>query len=207
MKRLAILGASGHGKVVADAALCAGWLAIEFFDDSRPPATPVGPWRVAGGTEELLGSVALFDGVIVAIGHNRTRMDKQHVLAAAGGSLATIVHPSAIVSPSATVGLGSVLCAGAIVNPFSTIGSCCIVNTGATIDHDCDLADGVHVSPGAHLGGGVRVGAASWIGVGASVRHGAVIGMNVIVGVGAAVVADIPDGVTVIGVPARPSVP
>lgn len=204
MKRLAILGASGHGAVVADAALLAGWGSIQFFDDRWPAIQAVGHWPVVGGTEALLRAGAAIDGVIVAIGANLVRLAKQETLRAGGLRVVTITHPAAVVSPLAEVGLGCVLFAGAVVNAFATIGAAGIINTGATVDHDCVLADGVHLSPGAHLGGTVRVGRASWIGIGAAVSHGISIGANTIVGAGAAVVDDLDDDLTVVGVPARP---
>jgi sugar O-acyltransferase (sialic acid O-acetyltransferase NeuD family) len=202
--RLAILGASGHGKVVADAALLAGWTEVVFYDDHWPALDRVGPWAVVGSSGDLLRSATSHDAIVVAIGDNRVRLAWQREIMHARATLASIVHPAAVVSPHACVGPGSVICAAAVVNPFAIAGAACIINTGATVDHDCVLADGVHVSPGAHLGGGVRIGEASWVGIGASVRHGSVIGANVMVGAGAAVVGDVGDGLTVIGVPARP---
>src|SRR5262245_16745829 len=204
MKRLAVLGASGHARVVIDAALLGGWQSVQVFDDQWPAMTAVGPWPIVGGSDQLLQQAHACDGVVVAIGDNAARLDKLTALVGRGHKAATIVHPAAVISGFATVGAGSVVCAGGIVGPFARLGVGCIVNTGASVDHDCELGDGVHVSPGAHLGGHVRVGALTWIGIGSSVRHGATIGARVMVGAGAAVVSDIADGLTVVGVPARP---
>ncbi len=203
MGRLAILGASGHGKVVADAALMGDWDEILFFDDAWPELTEVGVWRVVGNTRQLLEQAGCFEGAVVAIGNNVIRLEKQHELEQTGIQLVTIIHPSAVVSPYSEIGKGSVVFAGAVINAFATIGIGCIINTGSTIDHDCALADGVHVSPGAHVGGNVHVGKAAWVGIGSSVRQCIKIGENVVVGAGAAVVNDIEPGLTVIGVPAR----
>lgn len=202
--RLAILGASGHGKVVADTALAAGWQHVVFFDDAWPSNSALGPWQVIGNMQSLLSRATEFDGVIVAIGNCRIRAEKHRSLKLAGAHAATIIHPRAWVSPYASVGAGSVVMAAAVVNMDVRIGEAGIINTGATVDHDCWLDDAVHISPGAHLSGNVRVGAASWIGVGAAVRQGVVIGSGVLVGAGAVVVKPIPDGVTVVGNPAKP---
>ena len=204
MNRLAILGASGHGKVVADAAILAGWSAVDFYDDRWPAVSALGPWPVVGDTAALLAAAERLEGAVVAIGANKVRIAKQEALVAAGVRVMTIAHPAATVSPHASIGAGCVLFAGAVVNAFATIGEASIINTGATVDHDCILAEGVHLSPGAHLGGTVRIGRASWIGIGAVVRHGIAIGAGVTVGAGAAVVDDIDDDLTVVGVPARP---
>jgi len=207
MKRLAILGASGHGKVVADAATAGGWSEIKFFDDAWPTLKRVGPWTVAGATNELLEHARDSDGVIVAIGDNEIRMAKLRQISALGAPLVSIVHPAAVISQYAAIGLGSVVFAGAVINAFAKLGAGCIVNTNATIEHDCVLGDGVHVSPGANLGGQVVVGDGTWIGIGASVRHSVSIGDGVVVGSGAAVVNDIVSGQMVVGVPARPMDP
>ncbi|MCZ8253494.1 MAG: acetyltransferase [Hylemonella sp.] len=204
MKRLALLGASGHGKVVADAALAGGWGAVEFFDDAWPQRQSNGPWPVTGDSAALLTRLQEFQGVIVSIGDCAVRWAKHQTLETAGAPLVTVVHPAAVVSPHALLGAGTVLMAGAVVNIDAVVGQAGIINTGATVDHDCRLGDAVHICPGAHLSGHVQVGHGSWVGVGAAVKQGMTIGQRVMVGAGAVVVQAVPDGLTVIGNPAVP---
>ncbi len=204
MRKLAVLGASGHGKVVADTALLLGWSEIEFFDDAWPQKMFAGRWGVIGSTDLLLARVAEFDGAIVAIGDSHMRLEKFSNLKNSGFNLVNLIHPNAVVSSGAEIGPGSVIFAGAIVNIDVVIGECVIVNTAATVDHDCILGNGVHIAPGAHLSGNVHVKAGSWLGVGACVKQGIRIGAKVTVGAGAVVVSDISDGLTVAGNPARP---
>lgn len=204
MKCLAILGASGHGKVVAEAALLGGWEQIVFYDDAWPQKSRIGIWTIAGDTQSLLREAGQVGGVVVAIGDNSVRLNKIRMLQDAGLKLPAIVHPAAVVSDSARLGMGCVVMAGAIVNADAEIGLGAILNTACSVDHDCVLGDAAHVSPGAHLAGDVRVGNCAWIGIGASVRQGVRIGVGVTVGAGAAVVSDVVDGLTVVGIPARP---
>ncbi len=203
MRRLALLGASGHGKVVADLAQLLGWQSVEFFDDAQLGMLVNGHWPVVGDTASLLAQLAHFDGVLVSIGHCATRWHKQQVLRAAGAKLVSLVHPQANISNFVSLGVGSVVMAGAVVNVDAVLGEACIINSGATVDHDCQLAHAVHISPGANLSGDVWVGACSWVGVGAAVRQGVHIGADVIVGAGAVVVKTVADGLTVTGCPAR----
>jgi len=202
MESLAILGAGGHGRVVADCAKMAGWAAITAFDD-HPSAVVDSPWPAKGTGSDLLARLSEFDGVVVGIGDNITRLDRQRRLIGLGAPVVSLVHPGATVSSYVSLGAGTVVFAGAIVNIGTRLGQAVIVNTGATVDHDNILADGVHVSPGAHLAGGVHVGEASWVGIGAAVREGIRIGGRVRVGAGAVVVKDVDDGLTVVGNPAR----
>jgi sugar O-acyltransferase (sialic acid O-acetyltransferase NeuD family) len=204
MKRLAILGASGHGRVVADAASLVGWDEIVFFDDQYPTLSQNAVWPVSGTFERLIEAIGDFDGVLVAIGQCKMRLERHRSLQAIGAPVVSIVHPGAWLSHHAVLGIGGVLMAGAIINMGASLGEACIVNSGATVDHDCRLADAVHVAPGAHLSGNVAVGPRSWIGVGASVKHGITIGADVMVGAGAVVVKDVEDSQTVVGSPARP---
>lgn len=203
MNRLAILGASGHGKVVADTAECCGWKVIEFFDDAWPQTVHNGVWNVVGDTALLKSVLHTYDGVLVAIGNNRIRQRKLRELEEAGAPICTIVHPGATVSRYALLESGVVIFAASVVNADARIGPGVILNTGCSVDHDCVLGAGVHVSPGARLAGGVRVGDLSWIGIGASVRQLVQIGGQVTVGAGAVVVSDVADLLTVAGVPAR----
>ena len=204
MRRLAILGASGHGRVVADIASLIGWEEIVFFDDGFPGLSQSGPWPVRGSSAELRESHSEFAGVVVAIGLCRARLERHRQLREAGAPLVSIVHPAASVSARAVLGIGGVLMAGAVVNIGATLGEACIVNSGATVDHDCVIGDGVHIAPGAHISGTVVIGDRTWIGVGATVRNDIAIGADVMVGAGAVVVKPVPDGVTVVGSPARP---
>jgi sugar O-acyltransferase (sialic acid O-acetyltransferase NeuD family) len=201
---LAIMGASGHGKVVAEAALAAGWGAVEFYDRAWPSKRQVGHWMIMGDDAALVGALARLDGVVVAVGNNRIRQLLLTQLHQARAKVATVLHPVACVSMSACIGPGSVVMAGAVVNAEAVVGSGAILNTACSVDHDCVLGDAVHISPGAHLAGDVHVGDCSWIGIGASVRQGVRIGSGVVVGAGAVVVSDVRDGLTVVGVPARP---
>lgn len=203
MRKLAILGASGHGKVVADTALQVGWDEVLFFDDAWPDLTMNDGVPVIGDTNHLLSSVDQFAGAIVAIGNNRVRLRKVQCLVKAGFALPSLLHPNASVAKDVVIELGVVVFAGAVVQPGSQLGLASIVNTGATVDHDCTLASSVHVSPGANLAGGVEVGECSWIGIGACVNQYLTIGADVTIGAGAAVINDLPDGETVVGVPAR----
>jgi len=202
--RLAILGASGHGKVVGDAAEAMGdWIDIVYYDDAWPELGKCLAWNVLGDTKKLVENLERYSDVVVAIGDNHRRLEMLVILANKGVRLPAIIHPDATVSRYSDVQSGSVVFAGAIINPGARIGMGCIINTGATIDHDCKLSNGVHVSPGANLSGGIAVGEASWIGVGATVCQLVSIGRDVVVGAGAAVISNVQDSVTVVGVPAH----
>ena len=198
MTRLLVLGAGGHGRVVADSAGRMGvWGCVAFLDDG-------GGDSVIGRCDDLEQLVQEGDACVIAIGDNARRMTMLKKVKDLGVPVATVVDPSAAVSDGAVLGKGTVVLPRAAVNTGAKLGSGCIVNTGATVDHDCVLGDGVHVSPGAHLGGDVSVGEGTWIGLGASIRHGACIGERAMIGAGAAVVADVASDTTVVGVPARP---
>ena len=204
MKRLAIFGASGHGKVVADCAECLGWKEIVFFDDAWPKSETNGAWRIAGDTDTLLSELSKYDGVIVAIGNNKVRLEKHAEFVSHGASLVSVIHPSAVISKYVTIGSGSVVMPCAVINADSKLGVCCIINTGATVDHDCSIGDAVHVSPGANLAGGVSVDNGAWIGVGANIRQMIHIGKYSVVGAGAVVINDIVEECVVAGVPQSP---
>ena len=201
MNRLAILGASGHGKVVADTALQVGWSEVVFFDDAWPRLTTNGAYPVSGNTDSLLRT-SDFNGAVVAIGNNQLRLEKSLQLLEAGFNLPALIHPRAYVAGDVVVEDGTVVFAGSVVQPGSTLGKAVIVNTGATVDHDCTIAAGAHIAPGAHLAGGVIIGKYTWVGIGASINQYLTIGEGVTIGAGAAVISDLPDGLTVVGVPA-----
>lgn len=200
-----ILGAGGHGRVVADAARASGRFAdIVFFDDAPGAGRICGAWAVRGDSAAFLGEGGAQVERIVAIGDNRRRDEVLVDCAARALRMGVVVHPAASVSVDARLGAGVFVAAGAVVAIGTDLGPGCIVNHGASVDHDCRLGRAVHVSPGARLGGGVHVGDRSWIGIGAAVRQGLRLGSDVLIGAGAAVVADVPDNSRWAGNPARP---
>jgi sugar O-acyltransferase (sialic acid O-acetyltransferase NeuD family) len=205
VKRLAVLGGSGHGKVIADTAVLLGWTVV-FFDDSWPDLKANSHWPVIGTTNELLGDLVNFDGVIVAIGNNSIRLNKSKQLLSANAPLISLIHPTAVVSRYAPIGNGSFIGAGAVLQVDCKVGYACIINTNAVIEHDCIISDAVHISPSASLAGGVSVGPESWIGISACIKQLVKIGSNVIVGAGSVVIGDISSGLTVVGSPAKPLV-
>jgi len=206
MKKLLVYGAGGHAKVVAEAARLSGWQIAGFLDgvDPHRKNTEFYGSRILGGEEVLEGLMA--EGVkdsIIAFGHNEARLNAAAVLEKHGFRMATIIHSHAVCSSDASIGEGSLVCAGAVVSTSATIGRNVIVNTRATIDHDCVIGDGVHICPGAVLCGSVRVGEGAWVGAGATVIERKQIGSYSVIGAGGVVVSDIPERVLAIGLPAR----
>ena len=202
---LLVYGASGHAKVVIDAIERQGQYEIVGLLDDNPKlhGHECFDYTVLGGTEKLSQKRYRNCQLMIAIGSNEARHKLDERLRAAGWEFACIVHPSAQISRGVTLGTGTVVMAGVILNADTTVGRHAILNTGATVDHDCRIGDFVHIAPGAHLAGGVRVGRLSLVGIGTSVIPGLCIGESVIIGAGAAVVESIPDHVTAVGVPAR----
>lgn len=201
MKTLAILGASGHGRVVADAALQSGqWQQVCFYDDAYPGLQTNGRFAVVGNSADLLTSG---HAAVVAIGDNKRRLEKHLWLKQQGVLLATVCHPAAVVASDVSIADGTVVLAGAVINPGAVLGEACIVNSRAVVEHDCQLADAVHLSPGACLGGGCKIETGVWIGIGAAVRHLMTLGEFSIVGAGSAVVKPVQARQVVAGVPAQ----
>ncbi len=204
-KTLLIWGAGGHAKVVADLARGCGWSITGFLDEDLTRhgqefyGTPI-----LGGSSYLTSSgVDRSSQIIIAIGNNAVR-DRCISLALQDGfTVPVLIHPAAVVSPTALLEVGTVVMAGAIIQADTRIGPGGIINTGASVDHDCVLGRCVHVAPGARLTGQIQVGDHTLVGVGAVVIPRIRIGLNCTIGAGAAVIADVSDGQTVVGVPAR----
>lgn len=198
MNRLIIIGAGGHGKVIADIALKNGYTDICFLDDNSTGECM--GFSIVGKCSDVESYHNGATDFVIAIGNNEVR---QHISEKYNVRWVTLIHPSAQVGVCVSIGAGSVLMANAVVNPCADIGRHCIVNTGAVVEHDNQLADFVHVSPGAKLAGGVTVGSRTWIGVGASVVNNVEICADVMIGAGAVVTKTINNKGTYIGVPAR----
>ena len=190
MKDVIIIGASGHGKVIADTIEASGDKVIGFLDDDT--------------SKEVLGQVADYDKFdaefVIAIGNPEIR---ERIANSLKCKWYTAVHPAAVVSPSAVIGEGTVVMPNAVINADAVVGNHCIVNTGAVVEHDNKLGDYVHISVGAKLGGTVSVGDRTWIGIGACVSNNTNICSDSMIGAGAAVVKDITEAGTYVGVPAK----
>lgn len=200
MKKLYIVGASGHGKVVADIAMLNGYERIEFLDDNEK-LTSCGNYPVVGKSK----NAALYEGdVFIAIGNANIRQELMKSIDEK--RIPVLIHPSATVAADSQIGKGTVVMAGAIVNPATQIGKGCIINTSSSVDHDCDIDSYVHVSVGAHIAGNVKIGKCTWIGAGATISNNVSICTNCTIGAGAVVVKDILEEGTYVGVPAKRTV-
>lgn len=205
MNRLLIVGAGGHGKVVAEAAESMDfWDEISFLDDKYPVMKGVLSYSIIGKVADAYDFLSEFNSVFVAVGNANVRMSLMKNLYKLGFLLPSLTHSEAWVSPSATLGAGSVVLAKAVVNADAFLGEGCIVNTSAVVEHDCYLDEAVHVCPNSALGGGVKVGEYSWLGLGCVVIQCLHIGERVVVGAGAVVIHSIEEnGITVVGIPAQ----
>jgi sugar O-acyltransferase (sialic acid O-acetyltransferase NeuD family) len=208
MQKLLIYGAGGHAKVIVDTVHISGKFEIAGLIDDN--ADKVGEnllgEEVIGTFSDLVRLYSEDTGLILGIGENRARFHVWERLQKAGVKCkyVTAIHPSAIIGEEVTLGEGTVVMAGAVINACSDMGRHSIVNTASSIDHDCRIGDFVHIAPGAVLCGGVCVGELSLVGVGAKVLPGVNIGREVVVGAGAVVTRDVADSTCIVGVPARP---
>lgn len=197
MRKLAIIGASGHGKVVADIARKNGYSEIVFLDDDER-IQECGGYLVIGKSSE---AGAIDADVIIGIGNAGVRKQIQESIP--DEKLVTLIHPDAVVAEDVVIGVGTVVMAGAVINPGTHIGKGCIINTCSSVDHDCIVDDFVHVAVGSHLCGTVNVGAGTWIGAGVTVSNNVFICHDCMIGAGAVIVNDIWESGTYVGVPAK----
>jgi sugar O-acyltransferase (sialic acid O-acetyltransferase NeuD family) len=205
--RVLVIGAGGHGQVVADVLMAA------FRNGSADY-----PFGYADHDETLWGHMLLnvpvmgsiddcasflHDAIIVGVGDNRTRRRLFEAFSRSQERFVTACHPSAVVSANAVIRHGTVVCAGAIVNAGTCVGSNVILNTACSVDHHNVIGDHAHIAPGVRLGGNVTIGQGALIGIGAIVLPGRRVGAWTTVGAGAVVTQDLPDGVMAVGSPAR----
>lgn len=200
MNKLIVIGAGGHGKVIADIAEKCGYSDIAFLDDNAALSSCGGYAVLGTGKDAAKYGDADF---IVAVGNAALRRKIQTQCAEQGLRIVSLIHPSAVLASRVCVGEGTVVMAGAVVNPDAVIGRGCIVNTCASIDHDCRIGDFSHISVGTHVCGTVTIGDNAWIGAGATVSNNVTIAADCVIGAGAVVIEDLPQAGTYVGVPAR----
>jgi sugar O-acyltransferase (sialic acid O-acetyltransferase NeuD family) len=191
---LIIIGASGHGAVIADLAEMSGY-SVFFWDDDDTKIMQ--NYKV----EKRVKKVPEFCSIIIGIGSNSIR--ERISLEYPSTKYVTLIHQRSIIAKTCKIGIGSVIIGGAIINNGAKIGDHCIINTAAVIDHDSVLSDFVHISPNATVCGNVVIGRGSWVGAGAVITQGIKIGKNCIIGAGCIIINDIPDNATVVGNPGK----
>lgn len=200
--KLLIIGASGHGRVVADIAReMKKWQIIDFLDDDLNVKSPT-LINIIGKVADVEKHIGDYD-IFVAIGNNLTRRAIYETLIDLGASTPSLIHPSAILGDNVSIGGGTVIMAGTVINNSTVIGRGVVINTSSSIDHDNTIGDFVHISPGVSLAGTVTIGDNSWLGIGSVVSNNINICADVVLGAGTVVVGDITEPGTYVGVPVR----
>lgn len=204
-EKVVIFGAGGHAKVVIDAIEMAGRYEIAFLADADNArlGTRLKGYLVCTEQEGFSAGSRDLVQAFVAIGQNETRKRIAKMAKGYGFAFATIVHPSAVVSVSATLGAGTLVMPGSVINADAVVGVNVIINTGSIIEHDCWIGDNTHIAPRATLCGGVVIGDNTLIGAGAIILPGVKVGSWATIGAGAVVLSDVPDGATAKGVPVK----
>ena len=190
-KTLLIIGAGGHGKAVAEAALLGGeWQRIAFADDRWPALRETFGWPVVSDVAGMAALEIQVAGAIAAVGNNAVREQLVKAIRAAGLPLVTVVHPRACVSAAAVIGAGTAIMALAMVGVDAAIGEGAIVNANATVDHDASLGDFSHLGVGVQLAGGVKIGPRAWLQAGCSAGYQVVVGDGIVCAPGTALRVD-----------------
>ena len=191
-KKLAIIGAGGHGKVVGEIALLNHYEVIAFFDDKKSEIKEF-PFTISGSLDYLKAHLEDYNAFFVAIGENKIRFNTIEWLKKNKMNIVSLAHPRSTISKFSSLGIGTCVMANAVINPGTLIKDGVIINTSASIDHDCVIEDFAHISPNCSLSGSVRIGKFSHLGTGTSIHPGINIGNNVKTAVGSKVFKDILD--------------
>lgn len=208
MTRIVLIGCGGHGRAVAELIAGLAHYTLAGVVDPSGASLPAAPNLGGDDVLKTLGRQGIAAAAIGvgSIGNTALRHRIFDAAVQAGLELPALVHPTAYVSPSATLAAGVIVMPRAVVHAGATVGQAVIVNTGAIVEHDCRIGAFSHLSPASVLGGHVRMGADVHVGLGACVRDRVTLAAGCVVGAGAAVVGDVPEAMVVVGVPAKPLV-
>ena len=191
-KKIAIIGAGGHGKVVGEIAFLNQYETIDFFDDNKNKIKEF-PFKISGNLNYLKQHLENYDSFFVAIGQNQIRFNIIQWLKDKRLNIVSLAHPRSTVSEFSSLGIGTCIMANAVINPGTKVKEGVIINTSASIDHDCVINDFAHISPNCSLSGGVIIGEFSHLGTGTTVHPGINIGNNVVTAAGSKVFKNILD--------------
>lgn len=199
--KLIIIGAGGHGKVVANIATLNGYKEIFFLDDDTSKKC-IGKYQIIGTIKDISKYKNEYD-FFIAIGNNQIRKKLSMLLLDNNIKPVSLIHPSAVIDDTVQIGYGVVIMANAVINADTMIGNSVIVNTASSIDHDCIINDYVHISPGVHIAGNVHIGEETWLCIGSIIINNITIGANIIVGAGTTVIDNINNAGKYVGLPLR----
>lgn len=197
--KIILLGASGHGLVLADIAKQIGYETICFLDDNFEKEYP---YPILGTTKDVVNHIDDYD-FFIAIGNNVVRKRLTQELEQLGAIVVNLVHPSAIIAQDTILKKGIAVMANVVINSGSNIGNGAILNTACTIDHENIIGDFVHISPGSHLAGNVHIGEQTWLGIGSIIINNISITSGVVIGAGTTVRKNILKPGTYAGIPLR----
>lgn len=208
MDSIIIVGSSGHARVVIDIVEQEKRYKIAgLLDGFRAAGEETLGYKILGKEEDLPALVKkhLIKGILIAIGDNFARstvLDRVQKICPEL-RLVSAIHPKSAISRDVSIGDGTVVMAGASVNPCSTIGRGCILNTNSSLDHDCNVSDFASLAPGVSVGGTCKIGGFSALGIGAAVIQNISVGEHSVIGAGATVLRNVGDYKVAYGTPAK----
>lgn len=202
-KEVVLVGYSGHGFVVAEAAMLNRFRVKSYAEVKPVKYNPFDLEYIGFEGDPSFRGWKEKDYFIMGLGDNQIRKKAADLIRAKGKSLLNVLHPSISLSRMVRMGSGNFFAKHVSIPLLVTIGNDCIFNTGSIIEHECEIGNSVHIAPGAVLAGNVKVGDFSFVGANAVVKQGIRIGKNVTIGAGTVVLSDVQDGVTMVGNPPR----
>lgn len=205
MSRLLIWGTGDQGTVTLDCALMMKkYNTIDFLTIKEKESRSIPHYKIYQEEDVCLKQfLKHYDEVIVATGNNDLREAKINILRSLNIALATIIHPTAFISPFAKVCEGTTILANAVIHTNAKVDTGCIINTGVIVEHDCVIEEFVNISPQTAMAGHTQIGKKTFIGIGTTIIDDIKIGENVTVGAGSVVIHNIPNQVVIVGVPAK----
>ncbi|WP_026970153.1 acetyltransferase [Algoriphagus terrigena] len=202
-REVTLVGYSGHGFVVAEAAFLSGLQLTGYIELRKSVLNPFDLKYLGNEMDDDFDEWETDKNYILGIGSNEVRKRIADYILSKKRKLLNVIHPTSSISKTCIMGFGNFISKNVSINPLAKVGDLCIVNTGAIVEHECVIGDAVHIAPGAVLAGNVRVGDLSFIGANAVIKQGVRIGKNVVIGAGSVVLKDIEDHQKIVGNPGR----
>lgn len=202
-KEVVLVGYSGHGVVVAEAAKLARLNITGYTEMKEASSNPFGLEYLGFEMDPAFKAWNTSKHYVLGIGDNQIRQKAGNFIISKNKKVLNVIHPSSSLSEHIIMGVGNFIARNAAINPLVTLGDFCIINTGAIVEHECAIGNAVHIAPGAVLTGNVSVGDDTFIGANAVIKQGVKIGENVVVGAGAVVISNVEDDQKVVGNPSR----